>query len=150
MAYQLHPSVLDDLGLQVALRSHCSELSKRDGLNITFNARGIPESLPQDVALSLYRIAQEALRNVMKHSHAKQASVTLEKVKDGIRLSVRDHGVGFDPEAIKGKRGLGLVSIEERVRLLSGQLQFHSRPGEGTQVEVTIPVSSPGGTGPKT
>jgi two-component system CheB/CheR fusion protein len=148
MAYQLHPSVLDDLGLQVALRSHVSELSKRDGLEITFHARGIPDSLPQDVALSLYRIAQEALRNVMKHAHAKSASVALEKVKDGIRLSVRDHGVGFDPEAIKGKRGLGLVSIEERVRLLSGQLHLHSRPGDGTQVEVTIPIPARDGTAP--
>jgi signal transduction histidine kinase len=144
MAYQLHPSILDDLGLQVALRSYVSELSKRDGLAIKFAARGVPEWLSPDVALPLYRIAQEALRNVVKHARATRASVTLEKIKGGIRLSVRDYGVGYDPEAVKGKRGLGLVSIEERVRLLSGQLAITSRPGDGTQVDVTIPVPPPG------
>jgi len=140
LAYQLHPSMLDDLGLEVALRSHIAALSKREGTQIDFVADTLPEKLSRDVSLSLYRIAQEAIHNVIKHARTTQATVSLHVGKQGIQLTILDHGAGFDPQAVRSKRGLGLVSIEERVRLINGYLSIQSKPGQGTKIEVTVPL----------
>lgn len=138
MAHQLHPSMLEDLGLIPALRSHCRDLSKREGIDISFEHRGAWKKLSSEVVLSVYRVAQEALRNVIKHSNAKKAEVSLSRTPIGIRLRVRDFGKGFRKE--KKKRGLGLLSMEERVRLVGGTFSLSSEPGDGTLIEAEFPI----------
>ena len=139
IAYQLPPSLLDHLGLAVALESFADEFSQREGVRIRFAHRNVPESVPQDVASCLYRVAQEALRNVAKHSGATQAQVSLTGADGSLRLAVTDPGVGFDPEVVKG-RGLGIVSMEERVRLVNGVISIRSGPGLGTRIEIRVPL----------
>ncbi len=142
MAYQFHPSILDDLGLPIALKRYVDDLSARTGLRGTFVQRNLAERLPQDVSSCLYRVAQESLGNVSKHSRATQFTVELVGSEEGISLSVRDSGVGFSPELAKPPNGgLGLISMKERVRLVSGTLEVLSRPGEGTHVRVWVPLS---------
>jgi len=142
LAYQFHPSILDDLGLPIALKRYVDDLSARTGLHGTFVQRNLSERLPQDVSTCLYRVAQESLGNVSKHSRAAQFTVELVGSEDGISLSVRDSGVGFTPGLAKPPNGgLGLLSMKERVRLVSGTLEVHSRPGEGTHVRVWVPLA---------
>lgn len=143
MAYQLHPSILEHLGLAVALRSYCAEFSEREGIKARFVHRDVPERLPQDVALCLYRVAQEGLRNVARHSGSSRVTVSLAGIQHGVRLSITDFGVGFDPELVKSKGGLGLISMQERVRMVQGSIAVGSEPGRGTRIEVRIP--RPGG-----
>jgi PAS domain S-box-containing protein len=138
MAHQLHPSILEDLGLVAGLRSFCADLSRRAGIAISFRTRNVPRQLPEELVLCMYRVAQEALRNVVKHSKAKQARVLLSATKARIRLSVRDSGSGFQ---MPQKGGLGLLSMEERVRLAGGKLSVISQPRDGTRVEAEVPFS---------
>lgn len=138
MAYQLRPSILDDLGLAPALRSYCEQFKRREGIAVAFTHTGAPEKLPPEISLSLYRVAQEALRNVAKHARAKRAAVSLQ-VEGGVAvLTVKDWGVGFDP-ASAHLRGLGIVGMGERVRLAGGSFEVKSRPGHGAEIEVRIP-----------
>ena len=140
IAYELHPSVLDDLGLVVSLKALCDEFAKTEKLRVAFKAGKLPDKIPQKIASGLYRIAEESLRNVAKHAGAKRLSVTL-KVRDGsLVLSLKDNGKGFLPEAVKGKGGLGLVSIGERTRIMGGTLLIDSNPGDGTQISVSVPL----------
>lgn len=141
LSRQLHPSILDDLGLVEALRSECAGFSQREGIAIHFLPRDIPPAIPKEVGLCLYRIAQEGLRNITRHSGAEKAQVSLTAVEDSILLSIEDTGVGFDPEQVRKKRpGLGLVSMEERARLIGGEFAFDSQPGRGTLIEVWAPL----------
>ena len=139
VAYQLHPSVLDHLGLHVALRSYCAEFSKRDGIQVKFSGQEHQEPVPEQIALCLYRVTQESLRNVAKHASAKSANVTLETVDSRIHLSIRDNGAGFDT-ASKHKGGIGLLSMKERVRLVDGEFTLKSKPGRGTRIDVWAPL----------
>ncbi len=142
LAYQFHPSILDDLGLPIALKRYVDDFTARTGLRGTFVHRNLGERLPQDISSCLYRVAQESLGNVSKHARAAQFTVELVGSKEGIRLSVRDSGVGFTPELVKPPNGgLGFISMKERVRLVSGTLEVLSRPGEGTHVRVWVPLS---------
>jgi PAS domain S-box-containing protein len=138
MAHQLHPSMLEDLGLIPALRSHFRDLSKREEIAISFEHQGAWKKLPSEVVLCIYRVAQEALRNVIRHSKAKKADVSLIRTPVGIRLRVRDFGKGFRRE--KKKRGLGLLGMEERVRLIGGTFSLSSEPGDGTVIEAEFPI----------
>jgi PAS domain S-box-containing protein len=138
---QLHPSILDDLGLVSAMESECANLTQREGIAVKYESHNVPTTLPRDVALCLYRIAQEALRNIAKHAKTTEAYVALVGTDDAIRLSVWDDGVGFDPAQIHKKPGLGLASMEERVRLIRGRLSIQSDPGKGTSIEVWVPVA---------
>jgi signal transduction histidine kinase len=140
VAYQLHPSVLDHLGLQVALRSYCAEFSNRDGIQVRFSGPEHHQPIPEGIALCLYRVTQESLRNVAKHASAKSASVALEVLDHRIHLSIRDNGVGFDTAA-KHKGGIGLLSMKERVRLVDGEFTLKSKPGKGTRIDVWAPLS---------
>ncbi len=140
IAYALHPSVLDDLGLIESLRALCSEFSKTKKVRVRFKAGKLPDVVPQQIASGLYRIAEESLRNVAKHAGAKQLTVSLGKKENALVLSLEDDGVGFTPEAVKGKGGLGLVSIGERTRILGGTLSVESKPGHGTRISVTVPL----------
>ena len=140
LAHQLHPSVLDHLGLEVALRSYCADFSAHEGIQVKYSARNFPGSVPADIGLCLYRVCQESLRNIAKHSGAKRAAVTLEGTRGEIRLSIQDWGTGFDVKAAKQKQGIGLLSIGERVRLAGGTVTIKSHPGEGSRTIVRIPI----------
>lgn len=142
LAYKLHPSLLEHIGLEVAIQEHVAQFAKRTGLPVTFTAREVPESLSPDLATCLFRVMQESLQNVSKHAQATDVTVKLSGSSKGIGLSVRDSGKGFDMDGKARERdGLGLVSMQERVRLLGGLLRIHSKLGSGTKVCAWIPRS---------
>jgi signal transduction histidine kinase len=140
VSYQLHPSKLDHLGLVAAARSLCQELANHHEIKISFKEKGCYEPLPKDVTLCLFRIVQESLRNVIKHSGAPEAKVTLAGAADVIHLSVSDTGRGFDARSLESKGGLGLISMRERLRLVGGVISIHST-AHGTKIEVSVPLS---------
>ena len=139
LAHRFHPSVLDHLGLKVALRSYCAEFAQRESIGIEFTHRGLDGRLSPEVASCVYRVAQEALRNVAKHSKANSASVRVSATHRFVRLIVRDNGVGFYPERVGAGHSLGLTSMEERSRLLNGKLHVASVRGRGTTLKLRIP-----------
>ena len=140
LAYKLHPSLLEHVGLEVTLRDHVAEFGKRTGLFVTFTAREVPETLSSEVATNLFRVMQESLQNVSKHAEATDVTVRLSGSSKGVGVSVRDNGKGFDFERKKDRvRGLGLVSMQERARGLGGFLRIHSLPRGGTKVCAWIP-----------
>ncbi len=141
VTHQLHPAVLEHLGLISALRSQCVEFSQREGIHAWFAVEQELGPVPFDVAICLYRIAQEVLRNVSKHSGAREAWVKITRNPDTIRLSIVDKGVGFNRDAVREIEGLGLVSIQERVQMVKGQLTVRSAPNEGTRIEVQVPIT---------
>lgn len=138
---QLHPSVLEQLGLASALRSLCAEFASQADMEVEFVEHRAPISVPGAVSLNVYRIAQEALSNVGKHSGTRNAVVELRGSAEEVLLTVSDAGVGFDDKAVDAK-SLGLVSMKERVRLLDGRITIRSEIGRGTRIEVLIPLSS--------
>ena len=140
LSRQLHPSILDDLGLVQAVQAECVAFTKKTGVDLSFAPHDLPDSVPQHSALCLYRIIREALQNIAKHSRAAAASVTLQGLSDGIRLLIEDQGIGFDTQEVKTKAGIGLSSMRERVRLVNGTISFKSKPGQGTAIEVFIPL----------
>jgi PAS domain S-box-containing protein len=142
LSHQLHPAILHQLGLGPAIRSLCVETSEQYGIQIKFTEHGVPASVSEDIALCLYRTVQEGVRNIVKHSGAKDAKVELTGGPDTIHLRIADRGVGFDPETTKGK-GLGLISIEERIRLVQGEMSLQSRPAHGTCIDLRIPWATP-------
>jgi PAS domain S-box-containing protein len=139
LAHQLHPAKLEQLGLVAALAGLCKELAQAHGLPVAFSCGELPEALPEETALCLYRIAQEALRNVIKHSSARNAGVVLAASAEAVCLSVADDGDGFDPQLVASKGGLGLVSMRERLRLIGGEIDVNTGPSGGTRIEVRIP-----------
>jgi signal transduction histidine kinase len=142
LSHRLRPSLLDLLGPVASIERLCRELSDRHNVQIHFVHHSIPEQIPEDVTLCLYRITQEALRNVVKHSGAAEAEVELSGYDDRIELCISDLGVGFSPESAKRTSGLGLISMQERLRLIGGQLSVESEPSHGTRIRVRIPRST--------
>jgi PAS domain S-box-containing protein len=142
LSYQLHPSKLDHLGLATALKSFCGELSASQEFKVEFFYQGFPATLPKDITLCIFRIAQESLRNIIKHSGASEALVVLEKTDGEISLSVSDEGCGFDTGSQEMKRGLGFISMRERLRLVGGEITIHSQPSWGTQIDVSVPLTN--------
>jgi PAS domain S-box-containing protein len=141
LAYQLHPSILDDLGLEVALQSFVNDFSKWEGIRVTVTSAKVPRDLPQNVASCLYRITQESLRNVARHASASAVDLTLTFPKDAIKLCIKDNGQGFNVHARPpGKKGLGLIGMQERIRLIQGTLTLESHPDEGTEICASIPL----------
>jgi signal transduction histidine kinase len=139
LSRQLHPSILDDLGLVDALRSECWSLHQRDGVTVNYHAQNVPLDLSRDVALCFYRVAQEALRNITRHARCSEASVRLVANERELVLCVRDRGLGFD-RGRRGKTGLGLESMRERARLIRAHLVVHSQLGKGTRVTLRVPL----------
>ena len=139
---QLHPCVLHELGLEIALRGDCDAYSRRTGTAVEFSAENVPEVLPEDIRLCLYRVAQESLHNIWKHAEANRVRVTLRASNEEIELMVEDFGKGFDIEATKGQGGLGVISMQERVRLVCGSFAITTKVGDGTRVQVRIPLRS--------
>jgi PAS domain S-box-containing protein len=139
LSRQLHPSILEDLGLADALRSECLSVFKRDGVSVKYHVQDVPTDLPRDVALCVYRVAQEALRNVVRHARCPRASVRLVATERQLVLSVRDRGIGFEVAA-RGRAGVGLESMRERARLIQARLTIRSREGNGTKVALRVPL----------
>jgi PAS domain S-box-containing protein len=140
LSHQLHPAALEHLGLVAALKTHCAEFSDLAGVPVTLTIEEGTEGIPPDMALCLYRVTQESLRNIAKHAGAREARVTLSAPAGGIELSITDTGSGFDPTDARQKGGLGLVSMEERVRLLGGRLHIRTQPGR-TELRVHLPFA---------
>jgi signal transduction histidine kinase len=139
LSHQLHPSILQHLGLVVATRSFCKEISDQNGIHIELVHHGVPIPLPGNIALCLYRIVQEALRNVIKHSGAESARVEFKGSPDELTLRISDDGMGFDPESARTRRGLGLLSMRERLRQVDGTISFGRSEPTGTRIDVRIP-----------
>jgi len=142
LSHELHPAKLDSLGLVAAVEGFCREFSKQHGLHIEFVHRQVDKQFPKDVTLCIFRIVQEALRNVAKHSGTSEARVELSAHGDRIDLCVSDFGAGFDPASKRGTAGLGLVSMRERLRLVGGQLVVESQPSRGTRIRARIPLTA--------
>ena len=144
LSYKLHPSKLDHLGLSAAVKSLCDELTlTQDGkLRVHFHQSKVPADLPKDVKLCLFRIVQETLRNSVKHSAADTVQVVLSKTYNTIRLSISDNGCGFDTSSDSMDKGLGFISMHERLRLVGGEIKICSRPLHGTRIDVVIPLNS--------
>ena len=140
LSHELHPSKLQILGLVPATQFFCRDFAARHNLTIDFTHHGIPASVPGDTALCLFRIAQEALQNVAKHSGGTSATVRLNGTDGFLHLEVLDSGTGFDAQKLS--TGMGLVSMRERVYFLGGDMDIWSMPGAGTQISVRVPVSS--------
>jgi PAS domain S-box-containing protein len=144
LSHQLHPRKLDTLGLVAALGGFCNEFSRQHNLQVQFVHSDIPGQIPKDVTICFFRIVQEALRNVVKHSGAAEAKVEISGHGDRIDLCISDSGTGFSPESVKAEAGLGLISMRERLRLVGGHLSIESEPSHGTRIRVRIPLHATG------
>ena len=145
LSHRLHSSALDHLGLVPALRGLVAEFSSLDHISFKFSHDSIPAQLPSDVALCLFRVAEECLGNIFRHSGAHSAQVELARHADGIHLIVEDTGIGFDPKSLDGVAGLGLVSMRERLRLVQGNLNIRASPSQGARIEAWVPYKGLGG-----
>jgi PAS domain S-box-containing protein len=139
LSHRLHSSKLEYLGLQVAARSFCAEMAGVEEVQIDFHPENVPQKLSQEISLSLFRVLQEALQNAIKHSGSRTFQVSLTHEGKNIELTVRDSGNGFNPEDAKKGRGLGLISMQERLKLVGGQFAIYSRRGVGTTIRATVP-----------
>jgi signal transduction histidine kinase len=150
-ARELRPTVLDDLGLMPALHSHLKEFKKRTGIRIHFTAFTLGQIKQLDNAgrTALYRIAQEALTNVVKHARASQVNVTVRKLRNGLRMEITDNGHGFEVERVllaKRHRRLGVLGMRERVEMVGGRFSIESAPGKGTTIRAETPFHNGKGT----
>jgi len=140
LARQLRPTALDDLGLEAALASHTREIGRQSGIETSFERHGNFADLPGDVQTVVYRVAQEALSNAVRHSQAQHIGVHLARGAGGIALVVADDGTGFTFEQASG--GLGLTGMRERALLVGGELDVTSRPNQGTSVRLFVPIEN--------
>jgi PAS domain S-box-containing protein len=142
LSHELHSSKLEFLGIAAAMRGFCQEFGEQTKLKIDFKSHDLPSPLSPDISLCLFRVLQEALHNSIKHSRVRHVEVRLWGMSDEIHLSVSDSGAGFDSEAAKQSRGLGLISMEERLKLVKGALSIESQLKRGTTIHARVPVSS--------
>jgi PAS domain S-box-containing protein len=142
LSHDLHSSKLEYLGLVSAMRGFCKEFGEKHKVKVDFDSEGMPATVPQEISICLFRVMQEGLNNALKHSGVKLFEVKLLGLSTEIRLAVRDAGKGFDPELTKDTPGLGLVSMQERVRLVKGTILITSRPLSGTQINVRVPLQA--------
>ena len=140
IALLLRPSMLDDLGLAAALEWQGREVSRRSEIEVSVESESVPEDLPDEYKIYIYRLVQEALTNAVRHSGARNAKVVVERVAESIVVRVADDGRGFDPSH---SRGMGILGMEERVKRLGGTLRVESQPGKGATVTAELPI--PGG-----
>ena len=141
LAHELHPSILEHVGLEAAVREHVDEFTARTGLSVEVMMDDMPKSLPAGHATCLYRVLQESLQNVRKHAHATSVLIRLLRTGHGVGLCVHDDGRGFSPrEAGKGVGGLGLTSMAERLGLVNGTFRIKTKPGDGTEVHAWVPI----------
>jgi signal transduction histidine kinase len=141
LSHRLHSSRLQHLGLVAACNGFCREISERNGVEIEFHSENVPTGVPDEIALCLFRVLQEALQNAVKHSGVRKFVISLRCTDDEIELSVRDSGTGFDPVLAINGRGLGLTSMKERLGLVDGRFALDSRPGHGTAIRAMVSLS---------
>ncbi len=141
-AHQLHSSHLEVLGLVSAIQGLCHEFARQHGIEAAFSHTAVPSRVPSDIALCLFRVVQEGLQNVAKHSCARTCSVELMGTREGIHLRVSDSGIGFDTARLKLKPGLGFISMRERLRLVGGEITVESKPSEGALLDIRVPLAS--------
>jgi signal transduction histidine kinase len=139
ISHNLHPTTLEHLGLLSALHALCRDFSEHTGISVEFTSDIRSPLLSRDVAIALYRVAQECLTNIGRHSGSQQAQVSLIERSGVLQLTITDRGVGFDINELASKAGLGLVNIRARVRSVGGDVQLTSAPGRGTTVTVQLP-----------
>ncbi len=142
LSHRLHSSTLENLGLVAALISLCAEFTEQHSIEVDFVEENMPCNIPREVALCLFRITQEALQNVKRHSRADSAEVRVEGTEQKIYLSISDTGLGFDTSVDAAQSGIGIRSMEERVRLVGGQFALFTRHLEGTKIEVSVPIEN--------
>jgi PAS domain S-box-containing protein len=142
LAHELHSPKLEYLGIAVAMKSFCKEFSQRQKVETDFTQEGFPRMVPRDISLCLFRVLQESLHNAAKHSGVRRFEVRLRAASDEIELTVHDAGVGFDPQASMNDRGLGLISMEERLQLVNGTFSIESQPNRGTTIRARVPLNS--------
>jgi signal transduction histidine kinase len=140
LSHNLHSSVLYNLGLEDGLSNLCTEFTEQHGVEVSFTSQAVPEDLSRETSLCLFRVAQEGLNNVKKHSAATMAYVNLQGNEEEIELSIIDKGLGFDDRNGAFKTGLGLRSMQERVRTARGTIEIQSRYGAGTKISARIPI----------
>jgi two-component system sensor histidine kinase UhpB len=144
LTHDLHPSVLEHAGLVAALSAHCADLRHQQRVKLSFRADGDFDGAAPQAALCLYRVAQEALRNVVAHAEARHADVQLVRIGDDGEITIADDGKGFDIGRVRGhSSGLGLLSINERVRLVGGTVSIVTEQHKGTRVCVRVPIGRP-------
>ena len=143
LSRELHPSRPEALGLVPAVRGICADAARQHAIVVDFRDEHVPSVLEPAVSLCAYRIVQEGLRNVVRHSGAGRAEVVLQGLGAALELVIADDGRGFEPEAA-GPAGLGLLSMRERVKLLDGEINIRSRPGSGVRLEVRLPLVGSG------
>jgi signal transduction histidine kinase len=142
LAYQFHHAIVEDLGLVIALQRFVNDFVRRTAIKARLIKRNVPDVITTDVATCLYRVAQESLGNVASHAKAPHVTVEVVGSETEICLTVRDSGVGMDVDAVRRRsRGLGLLSMTERVRLLNGSVEIRSQLGHGTEVSARIPLT---------
>jgi signal transduction histidine kinase len=142
LSHELHSSKLQYLGLAAATKGFCQEFATQQKVEIDFRTDDLPTAFPPDLSLCFFRVLQEALRNAAKHSGVRHFEVRLWGASSEIHLTVNDSGVGFDTETAKASRGLGLISMEERLKMLNGTFSIESRPEHGTTIHACVPFSS--------
>jgi len=140
LSHRLHSSKLEYLGIAAAAKSFCKELSEQQKVQVEFVYSDIPHGIPNEIALCLFRVLQEALQNAVKHSGVREFHVELRGAPEEIRLTVRDPGVGFDWQRALDRQGLGLISMSERLQLVNGNIEIESKPGAGTSVHARVPL----------
>jgi len=143
LSHDLHPSMLTQTGLTAALAGMCQNLRQRGGPSIELLVSPNAKDLPEDVALCLYRVTQEGLGNALRHADAQRIEVTLQMAHHQVQLTITDNGKGFVTEG-EGRRGLGLMSIDERTKLLGGSCRLQSTLGKGTELCIRIPLEARG------
>jgi PAS domain S-box-containing protein len=142
LSHRLHSSKLEYLGIAAAANSFCKELSEQQKVRVEFSHSDIPRTVPMEISLCLFRVLQEALQNAVKHSGARHFRVDLRGTAQEIRLTVSDPGVGFDRQSAMTRRGLGLISMRERLQLVNGEFSIQSEPGRGTTIYARVPFSA--------
>jgi signal transduction histidine kinase len=145
LSHTLHSATLNHLGMTTAMQGLCEELSAQQEVDIKFFAYDdIPAAIPGEISLCLFRVLQEALHNAIKHSNVRRFEVGLRGASDGVTLTVCDSGVGFDPEKAMKGRGLGLISMQERLKLVNGELSIDSQRERGTLIHARVPLGAAG------
>src|SRR6202008_2796289 len=142
LSHELHSAKLQYLGIAGAMRGFCREFGEQQKVEINFQAHDLPSPLSPDISLCFFRVLQEALHNSAKHSGVRHVEVRLWGTSDEIHLTVKDSGTGFDREAAEKSRGLGLISMEERLKLVNGTLAIESQPRRGTTIHARVPFVS--------
>jgi len=142
LSHELHPSILDNLGLVTAVKSYCREVSKQSGVIVEFYGQNILGPLPVELSLSLFRVVQEALRNAVKYSGQNRFEVRLQESSGQLELEIADQGVGFDVTSVRKGGGLGLVSMAERIYQVNGTFSIDTQPNAGTRIRARVPFAA--------